>query len=178
MGAACGAVLIVAVALAVHGSSGDATAMHLPAGDAEIPLNDPSIEAASPTTVLERPISPPSESTSTVASLSHSNDGSGSKPVANIVEHGGRQYGLGAPGDVVVVGDWNCDGKSTPAILQAATGRVAVFNGWPGIDGTLMPTFNGISSDATSIMADHLDSCDILRAVGPYGSTIITQGNP
>jgi len=95
-----------------------------------------------------------------------------------VVEHAGRRYGLGSPDDVVVVGDWDCDGDPTPAILQLATGRVAVFNRWPNAGESLLPSFVGDSIDSNSLMADHVGACDVLRAVGPYGSTILTLESP
>jgi len=90
-----------------------------------------------------------------------------------LIEHGGRRYGLGSTGDVVVQGDWNCNGEDTPAILQISSGRVAVFDAWPAPNRQQIPAFTSTPLDAESLMADHVNGCDILRAIGPYGSTII-----
>jgi hypothetical protein len=34
----------------------------------------------------------------------------------------------------VVIGDWNCDGLGTPALLRPATGEVFVFSTWGSRD--------------------------------------------
>ena len=39
---------------------------------------------------------------------------------------------LGAAGDQVVVGDWDCDGVRTVALYQTRTGKVFEFGAWPG----------------------------------------------
>jgi len=41
-----------------------------------------------------------------------------------------HRYVVGGPGDDVVVADWDCDGRATPALLRAATGEVFLFPGW------------------------------------------------
>lgn len=38
---------------------------------------------------------------------------------------------VGAPGDVVTLGDWDCDGVDTPAAYRPGTGVVTVWNAWP-----------------------------------------------
>jgi hypothetical protein len=47
-----------------------------------------------------------------------------------VVEVGGHRWAVGEPGDVITVGDWNCDGVATPAVYRPATGDVFVFRGW------------------------------------------------
>lgn len=44
---------------------------------------------------------------------------------------GDRRYEVGEPGDLVVVGDWDCVGGVTPALLRPSTGEVFVFGSWP-----------------------------------------------
>ncbi|MGH9228448.1 MAG: hypothetical protein ACRD07_06895 [Acidimicrobiales bacterium] len=61
-------------------------------------------------------------------------DGDGC-PEALVVEGGTISAGpvrwtLGQPGDVIAVGDWECDGRAAPALLRPATGDVFVFPGW------------------------------------------------
>jgi hypothetical protein len=70
---------------------------------------------------------PPSSTTpdTTVSSSSaaHIEDG-------GIIAVGGRRFVAGGPGDRVAVGDWNCDGVATPAVLRPASGAVFVFDEW------------------------------------------------
>src|SRR5438128_1674694 len=49
-------------------------------------------------------------------------------------DHGA--FAIGADGDVVVVGDWDCDGVATPALLRLATAHVYSLHEWaiPGRD--------------------------------------------
>jgi hypothetical protein len=35
------------------------------------------------------------------------------------------------PADVVVVGDWDCDGVATPAVLRVPSGAIDVVDHWP-----------------------------------------------
>lgn len=48
----------------------------------------------------------------------------------NVVTLGDRRYEVGEPGDIVVVGDWDCDGTDTPALLRPASGGLFVFERW------------------------------------------------
>ena len=48
------------------------------------------------------------------------------------VRRGGDRWEVGAEGDVVAVGDWDCDHLPTPAVLRPSTGTVAVFDTWDG----------------------------------------------
>jgi hypothetical protein len=42
----------------------------------------------------------------------------------------GIAYRVGAAGDTVVVGDWNCDGTDTPAVFRPSTGSVFAYDAW------------------------------------------------
>jgi len=97
------------------------------------------------------------------------------QPQQLVIEHAGRRYGIGAEGDSVVVGDWNCDGESTPALLQHSTGIVAVFDSWPEPGQRQSPRFTTVATDAQRLVSESVGDCDLLRARGPYGSSIITQ---
>jgi hypothetical protein len=46
------------------------------------------------------------------------------------ISAGPARWTLGEPGDVVAVGDWECDGQAAPALLRPATGDVFVFPRW------------------------------------------------
>ena len=43
---------------------------------------------------------------------------------------GQAQWTLGEPGDVAAVGDWDCDGAASAALLRPSTGDVFVFPAW------------------------------------------------
>jgi hypothetical protein len=42
----------------------------------------------------------------------------------------GARYAAGSPGDVALVGDWDCDGVHTPGAYRPATGELFLFDGW------------------------------------------------
>lgn len=46
------------------------------------------------------------------------------------VRIGRQRWSVGTAGDVVVVGDWDCDRQPTPAVLRPRTGGFYVFDGW------------------------------------------------
>lgn len=48
----------------------------------------------------------------------------------SVVEAAGVRYDIGQAGDKVLVADWRCDGRATPAVLRPATGEVFVFPRW------------------------------------------------
>ena len=56
-----------------------------------------------------------------------------------VVEVAGVRYQVGVTGDDILLGDWDCDGRATPALLRTATGEVFVFPSWaePGHDLTV-----------------------------------------
>ena len=68
----------------------------------------------------------------TGVAVDHDGDGCPSAAVvgAGVVEIDGVRYGVGRSGDVLAVGDWDCDGIATVADVRPATGEVFVFDRW------------------------------------------------
>ena len=48
----------------------------------------------------------------------------------SVITVGERRWSVGDDGDVIEVGDWNCDGKATPAVLRPSSGEVFLFPSW------------------------------------------------
>lgn len=46
------------------------------------------------------------------------------------VDGGVARWSLGEPGDHVALGDWDCDGQASAAVVRPGTGEVFVFAGW------------------------------------------------
>lgn len=57
--------------------------------------------------------------------------------VGTEVRTDGHRWQVGSPGDVVAIGDWNCDGEPTPAVLRPADARLYVFDRWATTDAPL-----------------------------------------
>jgi hypothetical protein len=50
------------------------------------------------------------------------------------VDAGVARWSLGEPGDLVIVGDWDCDGDASAALLRPSSGDVFVFAAWADED--------------------------------------------
>lgn len=75
---------------------------------------------------------------------------------------GAHRFVVGEAGDQLAVGDWNCDGSSTPAALRPSTGELFVFDTWgaPDRPTTISPTM--VIPGARSIEAAPSASCAAL----------------
>lgn len=90
----------------------------------------------------------------------------------NVIQVNARWFRAGDPGDIVVVGDWVCDGRITPAVLRPATGAVFVFMWWSGPSGTLEAPAIVTHPGATGIEALGRDGCDELVLVNSVGERV------
>jgi hypothetical protein len=70
---------------------------------------------------------------------------------------------VGAVGDVVLLGDWDCDGDDTPATYRPATGVVTTWDGW----GTAPPR-SVARAPAATVRVERDGGCDRV-AVGGAG---------
>jgi hypothetical protein len=111
--------LVLASALAPepHADGSDAAPVAL-AGGAEVP----AVESAPATSGPER-VWPPAEPVEILGTE---------------VRARGQRWQVGIEGDLVAVGDWDCDGSPTPAVLRPSAGRLHVFDGWAEGDGELV----------------------------------------
>lgn len=79
-------------------------------------------------------------------------------------------FEVGVEHDKVVVGDWDCDGEATVALLRPSSGAVFVFSGW-GADGAgseVAPTTHVPGATALEVHRD--GSCDEAVATDPTGA--------
>ena len=89
-----------------------------------------------------------------------------------IIDHGGSRYGVGRPGDFVETGDWNCDGRPTPAIIRPSTGHIVLFDVWPAPGQTIsMPVRWEVDGPTGAETVSH-GPCDLLRVYTPAGSSL------
>ena len=91
--------------------------------------------------------------------------GNSAEPAAGLIhDRDGRRYAIGAEGDLVVIGDWDCDGEATPAIARTSTGHVVLFDRWPSPGATIS------ESDASARrVVDDLIGVELERADEPGG---------
>ena len=43
---------------------------------------------------------------------------------------GPRRYAIGHAGDVLALGDWDCDGRDTPGLYRPSTGAIVYYDAW------------------------------------------------
>jgi hypothetical protein len=79
------------------------------------------------------------------------------------ISAGTARWTLGEPGDLAAVGDWDCDGAASPALLRPATGDVFVFAGWATHDRPVTVHAAGTVDGSVGIRAQgRTDGCDDL----------------
>lgn len=94
--------------------------------------------------------------------VDHDGDGCTSSAIVGegVVEVAGVRYGVGEPGDTLVLGDWDCDGSATVAVVRPRTGEVFVFDAWGEVVAPLTARVAG-ATRAEAIERDG-DGCDDL----------------
>ena len=98
------------------------------------------------------------------------------REAAAVVEHGGRRYAIGVTGDFVELGDWDCDGQATAAIVRPSTGGVVLFDSWPGPgETTSLPERWSVDSPTGADAVAH-GQCDLLRVYTTAGSKLFNPG--
>ena len=95
---------------------------------------------------------------------------------AAVLEHGGRRYAVGATGDFVATGDWDCDGEPTAAIVRPSTGDIALFDAWPGPGETISLPVRWNADSPTGAEAVRHGPCDLLRVYTTAGSRLFNPG--
>ena len=136
--------------------------------------SEPSMDPASPVLArardgdLPRPAAPAPVAPAPVAPAPVEAASAGA-----VLEHGGRKYAIGAQGDLVAAGDWDCDGDATPAIVRPVTGDVVLFDGWPGPGETLSMPVRWNVETPVGVEVVHHDSCDLLRVLTASGSQLL-----
>ncbi len=83
----------------------------------------------------------------------------------------GQRYALGSTGDLVTVGDWNCDGVATPALVHSS-GEVFLFPLWPENGDSINVR---ASSSVASPVAVEATQCGSLRIESADGTLTIVD---
>lgn len=125
-----------------------------------------TLAAARPT---GSPHAGPSAACAPVAAPAADVDGDGCEEAVSwsegILQAGPARFALGGPGDAWAIGDWDCDGRRTPALLHQ--GALAVFDTWPGPGAELQGRLVGGAAGATGLtVVPGPDGCDRPSPVG------------
>ena len=90
---------------------------------------------------------------------------------AGVVSSSGRRWQVASADDLVAVGDWDCDGLATPAVVRHGTGRIWVYDEWAeGSEADLVEAVAAVP-DVTSASAVDGDGCDDLEVTDAGGQT-------
>jgi hypothetical protein len=110
-------------------------------------------------------------STSVPDTLAETTDTDAHVDDRRIIVLGTQRFEAGVGGDRVAVGDWDCDGVVTPAVLRPATGSLFVFDGWAteGKDVSIAPT-RTIAGGVDVVARDHGNGCSTLVVVRDDGT--------
>ena len=79
-----------------------------------------------------------------------------------VVRIAGVRWAVGEPGDVAAVGDWDCDGVATPAVLRPSTGELFTYDDW-GDDRTARRAGSSPGARTIAAVDSDGDGCDELR---------------
>lgn len=163
LGAAVAAtVALGAVAVAVVRPDAPAIPASADAIDGDVP----------PPSIAPRPTDrPPTTTTTTTTVPSARVEGS-------TVVAGGRRYQVGQPGDLVVLGDWDCVGGATPALLRPSTGEVFVFPSWPTGDSITVPATTRVLGAASPDVEVRADGCARLVVRREDGTSVAVGADP
>lgn len=96
---------------------------------------------------------------------------------AGVLAVAGTRYELGQAGDVLLTGDWDCDGRDTVGVWRPGTGELFTFAGWAGpgqdLDGQRVATIPG----ARDARVDDVegDGCDEGVVIGANGEPVVVR---
>jgi eukaryotic-like serine/threonine-protein kinase len=92
------------------------------------------------------------------------------------VDVGGVRYAVGGPGDLLGVGDWDCDGAATVALVERATGRVFLFDRWAGPGEDVSAASSAVVPAPTGIEVVGDQACDVLVVTDADGTRTEVAG--
>jgi len=90
-----------------------------------------------------------------------------------VLEHDGRRYAIGIEGDIVITGDWDCDGEETPAIVRPDSGAVVLFEAWPSPGETISMPARWQLAGVKDAQSESHGACDFLRVHTASGSRLL-----
>ncbi len=91
-----------------------------------------------------------------------------------VLQAGSARFALGGPDDAWAVGDWDCDGRRTPALLH--DGALDLFDGWPEPGGELRgrPVAAAPGARGITVVAGG-DGCERPALVRPGAADLVVD---
>ena len=89
---------------------------------------------------------------------------------------GALAFALGAPADRAGLSDIACDGTLEATVLQVATGRVYVYDGWAAADQPTPARLVGSIAGATNLGDPTGSACGSIRVTLADGSEVALPG--
>ena len=99
---------------------------------------------------------------------------------AGVVSSADGRWQVAAPGDVVTLGDWDCDGRATPAVLRPPSGRLWIFDRWADDGEQVAAVPAGVVGEAAGArtvgpLEGAAPGCDRIEVLHPDDtSTVVT----
>ena len=87
-----------------------------------------------------------------------------------------ERYSLGDEDDLVTVGDWDCDGIATPALVDAVTGDVFFFSTWAVDGGSAIAEFATTVALPRALFVTDSGACDELTVATTTGESHTIKG--
>jgi hypothetical protein len=86
------------------------------------------------------------------------------------------RYVVGGPGDLVVLGDWDCDGSPTPSVVRPTDGSVWTFPHWTtGSEVAVAEAVGVAPSPVAAFSRPGPDGCDALAITTATGDEVIVR---
>ncbi|MGQ0617835.1 MAG: hypothetical protein ACT4PW_12735 [Acidimicrobiia bacterium] len=89
-----------------------------------------------------------------------------------LITAGAARFSVGEPGDAATIGDWDCDGVPTPALLRPGTGEVFRFDSWASPAGDLTARAVAVVPGAVLLVTAPSGACGPPQAQLPDGSLV------
>jgi hypothetical protein len=94
----------------------------------------------------------------------------------NEVTVGDRRWSVGEPGDLVALGDWDCDGTRTPAVLRPSLAQLFVFDQWAEDGEVTAVAGPSAPDDAVELAADGCGRAFVTTRAGDRVAVETTAG--
>jgi hypothetical protein len=143
-------------------------------------LGTSTASTSTSTTSAPAATAPPTCGTAPAAGPVADPDGDGcASPVRvgdGAVDVGGIRYAVGAPGDLLAIGDWDCDGAATVALVERSSGRVFLFDRWAGPGAEVSVGSSAVVAGPTGIEVVGGAACDVLVVTAADGTRTEVAG--